>query len=75
MAASLQRLAGALKKAGRKTTVTGMFLVHEAPKSGVRTPAVAPGVSALPWQDFVKGLCLQADELPIDTLELHVDRG
>lgn len=52
MAAALQRLAGAVRKKRRKEAVEA-FLVHEAPAAGTPTRAVAPGVQALPWRDFV----------------------
>lgn len=54
MAAPMQRLAAAMKKQRPKGTAVDMFLVHQAPQSGVRTPAVAPGVRALPWRDFLE---------------------
>ncbi len=56
MAAPMQRLAAAMKGKRRKGTKVSMFLVHEAPKAGAVTRAVAPGVRALPWQEFVKEL-------------------
>jgi len=54
MAAPMLRLAEAMKRKRPKGTAVDMFLVHQAPKSGVRTPAVAPGVRALPWRDFLE---------------------
>ncbi len=54
MAAPMQRLAEAVRKK-RPTEVTST-LVHEASTAGVRTHAVAPGVRALPWREFVEGL-------------------
>ncbi|MGH8568104.1 MAG: DUF4143 domain-containing protein, partial [Gammaproteobacteria bacterium] len=56
MAAPLQRLAGALKEKRGRATAVDMVLVHQAPKSGTRTPAVAPGVRALPWREFIEEL-------------------
>ena len=53
MAAPLQRLADAVKKKRPKETAVEMFLVHQQPKVGIATQAVAPGVRALPWQDFL----------------------
>ncbi len=53
MAAPLQRLADAVKKKRQKGTVVEMFLVHQQPKAGIATQAVAPGVRALVWQDFL----------------------
>jgi predicted AAA+ superfamily ATPase len=56
MAAPMQRLTEAMKKKRLKGTAVDMFLVHRAPRSGVRTSAVAPGVRALPWRDFLEVL-------------------
>jgi hypothetical protein len=56
MTASLQRLAEAMKKKTRAGTRVDMLLVHQAPKSGAQTRALAPGVRALPWRDFVEML-------------------
>jgi predicted AAA+ superfamily ATPase len=56
MAAPMQRLAEALKRRHRAGTKVAMHLVHEAPQAGTRTTALAPGVSAVPWQDFVGAL-------------------
>ena len=53
MAGPIQRLAGALRKKRSKRTAVHMFLVHQAPQSGATTPAIAPGVRALPWPDFL----------------------
>jgi hypothetical protein len=33
-----------------------MFLVHQSPHAGTPTQAVAPGVRALPWQEFLEEL-------------------
>ena len=55
LAASMQRLAEAVKKKNRKTSVK-MFLVHEAPKAGNRTETVSPGVRVMAWQSFVAEL-------------------
>ena len=54
MTAPLQRLADAVKKKRPKGTAVEMFLVHQQPKAGFATQAVAPGVRALVWQDFLK---------------------
>jgi predicted AAA+ superfamily ATPase len=53
MAAPMQRLAEAMK---RRRTAAAMFLVHQPPRAGATTHAVAPGVRALPWQRFVAEL-------------------
>lgn len=56
MAAPMQRLATALESKRRNTGATRMFLVHQSPLGGTPTPAVAPGVQALPWQRFLEAL-------------------
>jgi hypothetical protein len=56
MAAPMQRLAEALKRKRTKATGPKMFLVHQSPQAGTPTPAVAPGVRALPWQEFLEAL-------------------
>jgi hypothetical protein len=53
MAAPMQRLADAMKKRGTTRAAVDMFLVHQAPHAGVETTAVAPGVRAMAWQDYV----------------------
>lgn len=53
MAAPMQRLAEAMKKTRPTGTFVDMFLVHEAPTGGMKTQAVAPGVRALPWREFL----------------------
>jgi len=54
MAMPMQRLAEAAKKKRLKGTVVDMFLVHQQPKAKSPTQAVAPGVRALAWQDFLE---------------------
>ncbi|MBI4886035.1 MAG: ATP-binding protein [Acidobacteria bacterium] len=56
MAAPMQRLRDAARKARRKDTAVNMFLVHEAPTVKPPTEALAPGVRALPWRDFLERL-------------------
>ena len=56
MVASMRRLRDAVTKTRRTHTAVHMRLVHEAPKAGAVTTAVAPGVRALPWRDFIKEL-------------------
>lgn len=51
MAAPMQRLAEAI--AARRRQRVEMFLLHQPPTAGVRTQAVAAGVRAMAWQDFV----------------------
>src|SRR3990172_8137501 len=56
MAVPMQRLRDAAKKKRPKGTTVNMFLVHQAPKVRSRIEAVAPGVRALVWRDFLKEL-------------------
>jgi predicted AAA+ superfamily ATPase len=56
MAAPMRRLADALRKKRPSQTGTKQFLVHQPPRAGVSTKAVAPGVRAVAWQDFVGDL-------------------
>lgn len=56
MAASMQRLAEALKRKRQKPVEVGMFLVHREPKGGTRSEAVAPGVRAVAWRKFIENL-------------------
>jgi hypothetical protein len=56
MAAPMQRLAEALKRKRTKAAGTKMFVVHQSPQAGTPTPAIAPGVRALPWQEFLEEL-------------------
>ena len=56
MAHPMQRLAVALKKKRPQGTAVKMSLVYQSPKTRLPTPALAPGVRALVWQDFVSGL-------------------
>ena len=56
MAAPMRRLRDAARKGRRKETGVNMFLVHQAPKAGSGIEAVAPGVRALPWRDFLDDL-------------------
>jgi predicted AAA+ superfamily ATPase len=53
MAAPMQRLRDAVKKTRRSGPAVNMFLVHEAPSLRHRTEAVAPGVRALAWRDYL----------------------
>ena len=56
LAAPMRRLAEALQKKRPTRTAVDMFLVYQAPRGGAQTAAVAPGVRALPWQEFVAEL-------------------
>ncbi len=56
MAAPMQRLSEAVKRKRPQGTTVAMFLVHQAAQSSHRTSAVAPGVRALPWRDFLDDL-------------------
>ena len=55
MAGPMQRLAEAVRKKRARGTHVEMLLVHQAAAGG-RVRAVAPGVQALPWHEFVRGL-------------------
>jgi predicted AAA+ superfamily ATPase len=52
-AAPMQRLAEALRKRRPRATAVELHLVHQSPKSPTSIRAVAPGVHAWAWQDFV----------------------
>jgi len=56
MAAPMQRLRDAARKKPRNNVAVNMFLVHEASKVAHRTEAVAPGVRAMAWREFLKEL-------------------
>ena len=56
MAAPMQRLAEALRQKTPRGTKVEMHLVHQSPKTPAATRAVAPGVRASAWQDFVRQL-------------------
>ena len=53
-AASMQRLAAACKKRRRSKDRVEQLLVHRPPRHAVSSRAVAPGVQAWPWPEFVK---------------------
>jgi hypothetical protein len=55
MAVPMQRLAEAVQKTRATGTRMEMLLVHQAAAED-RVRTVAPGVRALPWQEFVGGL-------------------
>ena len=55
-ATPMRKLAEALRRARRGRVSVRMDLVHQAPKAGAPTTAVAPGVRASAWQDFVRAL-------------------
>ena len=54
MAVPMQRLRDAMRKRRRTDTDVNMFLVHQAPIGRSGTEAVAPGVRALAWRDFIE---------------------
>jgi hypothetical protein len=56
MAAPMRRLAEAAGKERAQGTRVEMFLVHQAPAAEDRVRAVARGVQALPWREFVERL-------------------
>jgi predicted AAA+ superfamily ATPase len=53
MAAPMQRLGDAIKRRRRNGTTVEMYLVYRQPKAKSLTQAVAPGVRAFTWQDFL----------------------
>jgi len=55
MAAPMRRLRDAISQSRKKTRVD-MFLVHQPSKFAAPITAIAPGVRALPWRDFVDTL-------------------
>ncbi len=55
MAAPMLRLRAAVNRRSLEGTAVAMTLVHEARSSGV-TRALAPGVRALPWREFLEEL-------------------
>ena len=56
MAAPMQRLRDAVRKTRRQRDTVKMFLVHQTPRVSTGIEAVAPGVRALAWRDFVNEL-------------------
>lgn len=56
MAVPMLRLAEALRKSRPRGTTVGLHLVHQSPKTPVATRALAPGVRAWAWQDFIDQL-------------------
>jgi len=55
MAAPLRRLNEAIARHPSRSS-SGMFLVHLPSRTKALTEAVAPGVRALPWRDFINEL-------------------
>jgi predicted AAA+ superfamily ATPase len=53
MATPMQRLAEAMRKKRRQGTTVEMYLVHRQPKAKGSTQAVALGVRALAWEEFL----------------------
>ena len=53
MAVPMQRLRDAIKRKRRNGTTVEMYLVYRQPKAKSVTQAVAPGVRAFTWQEFV----------------------
>lgn len=56
MAGPLRRLGEAFARQRPGGPAVNMVVVHRKPRSAPATRALAPGVQALPWQDFVAGL-------------------
>ena len=55
-AAPMRRLAEAMRKKRPRGTTVELYLVHQSPKTPAPTRAVAPGVRAWVWQEFVRRL-------------------
>lgn len=53
MAVPMQRLAEARKRHTRACGALEMLVVQRPARAGVRSHAIASGVEALPWQEFV----------------------
>lgn len=53
MAAPMRRLAAAWKDSPTAKGAVEMFLVHRPSRSAVASRALAPGVTALPWSEFL----------------------
>lgn len=53
MAAPLQRLGSAMRKRAGSRSRPELYLVHQPPADGSVTTALAPGVAALGWQEFL----------------------
>ncbi len=49
----LRRLAKSLQRSSGTVRPVHLLVVHRPPRAGVMTRALAPGVQALPWTDFV----------------------
>jgi uncharacterized protein len=56
MAAPMRRLAEAVRKKRPKGAAIDMVVVHQPPRALESLSAIAPGVRALPWRQFVEGL-------------------
>ena len=54
--ASMQRLATALRRKRPRAATVESWLVHQSSGAEPQTRAVAPGVRALPWPEFVRNL-------------------
>ena len=56
MATPMKRLAEAMARKRPRGVRVEMSLVHQAPRSSHATTAIAPGVKALSWRDFLDAL-------------------
>jgi uncharacterized protein len=54
MSRPMQRLAASWRERPAARGTVEMLVVHEAPRAGVPSHAIAPGVRALSWQEFVR---------------------
>jgi hypothetical protein len=53
MAAPMRRLGEAIRATGQAGIPVDMFLVHQGPRSRFDTQAVAPGVRAMGWREYL----------------------
>ncbi len=53
MARPMERLAAAWNQRSRTQRVVEKIVVHRPPRSGASSSALAPGVKALPWREFI----------------------
>jgi hypothetical protein len=56
MAAPMRHLAATLHRKRSRGVSIEMFLIHQPPRAGSPTEAIAPGVRAVSWQDFAAQL-------------------
>ena len=64
MSAPLRRLAAALQARPGPERTLEMIVVHQPPRAGSASAALAPGVRALPWREFLETLSAQVRRGP-----------